>query len=352
MQIWILTVGFILIAAPVFAVECNDGVDNDGDTLIDYPNDPGCYGRRDRDEYNQTECNDGITNDTDGLIDLEDPGCESLADNSETSSLLICDDGLDNDGDGLADLDDPGCSDSWDPVENCGGEPDCPECDDGINNELPGYLHDDLIDADDIQCWGPEDISEYCDCWDGRDNNGDGKIDTCKAWNLDTCDPACGGESCLFDEEGGGPGSGSGGGGGIVACGIGFELAFLLPLLMGLRHIRKRQAAIAATALLFFVALTVLAGCAPSGVGIRQASAINHLVTAPAYATHRDGSFDNPYWRAVAYPVVMPGHILAGAAEFWIVPGCEFFAPSHCIPWESDPPYRITIDSWTWGMVE
>lgn len=46
---------------------CNDGVDNDGDGLIDME-DPDCSGA--------TEiCNDGVDNDRDGLIDMEDPDC-------------------------------------------------------------------------------------------------------------------------------------------------------------------------------------------------------------------------------------------------------------------------------------
>jgi len=32
------------------AAQCNDGIDNDGDTLIDYPADPGCTGPSDNDE--------------------------------------------------------------------------------------------------------------------------------------------------------------------------------------------------------------------------------------------------------------------------------------------------------------
>jgi hypothetical protein len=35
--------------------QCSDGIDNDGDGLIDYPNDPGCSSRTDNDEYNSTQ---------------------------------------------------------------------------------------------------------------------------------------------------------------------------------------------------------------------------------------------------------------------------------------------------------
>lgn len=35
--------------------QCNDGIDNDSDGLIDYPNDPGCSSQTDNDEYNTTQ---------------------------------------------------------------------------------------------------------------------------------------------------------------------------------------------------------------------------------------------------------------------------------------------------------
>lgn len=38
------------VAVPVY--QCSDGVDNDGDGLVDYPNDPGCSSSSDDDEYN------------------------------------------------------------------------------------------------------------------------------------------------------------------------------------------------------------------------------------------------------------------------------------------------------------
>ena len=69
--------------------ECSDGIDNDGDGLVDL-NDPGCENAQDNDEYNvpppQYQCNDGQDNDGDGLIDLEDPGCENAQDDDEYNS--------------------------------------------------------------------------------------------------------------------------------------------------------------------------------------------------------------------------------------------------------------------------
>jgi hypothetical protein len=65
----------------------------------------------------QVACADGIDNDGDGLVDLADPGCANGADTSEHNSQLACDDGTDNDGDGLVDLADPGCANGTDPSE-------------------------------------------------------------------------------------------------------------------------------------------------------------------------------------------------------------------------------------------
>lgn len=65
--------------------------------------------------YAITACSNGIDDDGDGLADYpEDPGCTSLLDNSELQAGHICDDGLDNDSDGKTDYKangsgDPGC---------------------------------------------------------------------------------------------------------------------------------------------------------------------------------------------------------------------------------------------------
>ncbi|MFB5601048.1 MAG: LamG-like jellyroll fold domain-containing protein, partial [Nitrososphaeraceae archaeon] len=95
---------------------CTDGIDNDGDGLIDI-NDPDCQ--------SPENCTDGIDNDGDGLIDINDPDCQSPE---------VCDDGIDNDGDGLIDINDPDCQSP----ENCT---------DGIDNDGDG-----LIDGADPDC--------------------------------------------------------------------------------------------------------------------------------------------------------------------------------------------------------
>jgi hypothetical protein len=52
---------------------CSDGVDNDCDGKIDWPDDPGCAGPEDDDEHGSAECDDGIDNDGDGRSDYHDP---------------------------------------------------------------------------------------------------------------------------------------------------------------------------------------------------------------------------------------------------------------------------------------
>lgn len=111
---------------PDFAA-CEDGVDNDGDGFIDFPDDPGCAGNGDDDEYDEgtPQCRDGIDNDGDGLVDYpNDPGCFLSLENDETDdcpdgpNCPACSNGQDDDGDGLTDYgDDPGCDQSADDNE-------------------------------------------------------------------------------------------------------------------------------------------------------------------------------------------------------------------------------------------
>lgn len=111
--------GTFTTQAPAPTYQCNDGLDNDGDALIDM-GDPGCSSPTDDDETDPhpPQCNDGLDNDGDTLIDMGDPGCSSLTDNDETDPILPqCNDGLDNDGDALIDMGDPGCSSPTDDDE-------------------------------------------------------------------------------------------------------------------------------------------------------------------------------------------------------------------------------------------
>jgi len=89
----LLLLGFLIIGIAMAKAppQCRDGIDNDGDTKTDYPNDPGCLRRNDNSELNpNVECDDGIDNDGDGAVDLSDAGCSSSTDNDETN----CGDGV------------------------------------------------------------------------------------------------------------------------------------------------------------------------------------------------------------------------------------------------------------------
>ncbi|RIL06278.1 MAG: hypothetical protein DCC71_07370 [Proteobacteria bacterium] len=78
------------------------------------------------------ECDNGVDDDDDGLVDAgEDPGCDGAADASESSALLVCDNGVDDDGDGSADADDPGCPFPQATLED-------PQCDNGADDDGDG----------------------------------------------------------------------------------------------------------------------------------------------------------------------------------------------------------------------
>jgi hypothetical protein len=67
--------------------ECSDGVDNDSDGLIDYPDDHGCVGPTGNNEAYYAVCNDSFDNDGDTLVDYPaDTGCTDLLDENETNS--------------------------------------------------------------------------------------------------------------------------------------------------------------------------------------------------------------------------------------------------------------------------
>ncbi len=70
---------------------CSDGIDNDGDGLVDYPNDPGCASATDNDEY---ETSGGVC-DVDnfyvpsGSINLSSPSIPLVWDTNGCTSLLV-----------------------------------------------------------------------------------------------------------------------------------------------------------------------------------------------------------------------------------------------------------------------
>jgi hypothetical protein len=106
---------------------CGDGIDNDGDGQIDFPDDIGCTSLTDEseDSFPSPQCMDGRDNDGDGKIDFpEDPGCFLAQADSETDdcpdgpNCPECSDGKDNDDNGLTDYpQDPGCDSAGDSEE-------------------------------------------------------------------------------------------------------------------------------------------------------------------------------------------------------------------------------------------
>jgi hypothetical protein len=99
------------------ASDCQDGIDNDADGLVDFPTDLGCANASDLSERH--ECNDGFDNDGDGLTDFGG-GDASCPTNNSTIEDAQCDDGRDNDGDGTIDADGGGAGA---PDAYCAGVP-------------------------------------------------------------------------------------------------------------------------------------------------------------------------------------------------------------------------------------
>lgn len=99
--------------------DCDDGLDEDGDGLVDYPADPGCTGPTDESEREASlACDNGLDDDGDGTIDLLDPGCAEPADTDERGPLYACDNGIDDDLDSFTDFpDDPDCLHPSNPSE-------------------------------------------------------------------------------------------------------------------------------------------------------------------------------------------------------------------------------------------
>lgn len=68
---------------------CDDGVDNDRDGWVDYPDDPGCRGATSNLEAPQ--CDDGIDNDGDGDVDYPaDADCRAAWDRTERRNQIRC----------------------------------------------------------------------------------------------------------------------------------------------------------------------------------------------------------------------------------------------------------------------
>jgi hypothetical protein len=132
-------------------LHCSDGLDNDGDALVDFPDDPSCRKRSDTSETDQ--CRDGLDNDGDTLVDLADPGCVDAASNNESPQ---CDDSLDNDSDKLVDFPaDSNCASASDDDESAP-----PQCSDGLDNDGDGRIDYGTDPSNDPGCESPWDDGE------------------------------------------------------------------------------------------------------------------------------------------------------------------------------------------------
>jgi len=165
------------------------------------------------------ECSDGVDSDGDGRLDYPaDPGCTSPDDLSERSPTLPCDDGADDDGDGRADFDpatfanplagsgDLGC------MSIAFGRED-PPCQDGVDND-----GDAGIDFD-----GGQSIHGACTGEPGGCPPG---VSDPEADGVPNPDPTCGGRPQWISET-------------SKPCGLGIELALLLPALQAWRRSRR-----------------------------------------------------------------------------------------------------------------
>lgn len=88
-----------LSVAPEAGAQCSDGIDNDGDGVIDAA-DPGCH--TDNDPNNPASYVPTDNDETDAAPDAGTAG-------EDAERKAQCSDGRDNDGDGLIDEDDPNC---------------------------------------------------------------------------------------------------------------------------------------------------------------------------------------------------------------------------------------------------
>jgi len=169
---------------PTFDI-CDDGVDNDGDGLMDCADQDCQLDVNCQLPSNETSCTDGLDNDGDGFIDCADADCSNdsaCLPSSETS----CTDGIDNDNDGLIDCDDT----------DCAGQSAClpnseTSCTDSIDNDADGYT-----DCADQDCAGLPDCQAPVieNCSDSVDNDFDGFIDC--------MDPDCtSDQSCISDDD-------------------------------------------------------------------------------------------------------------------------------------------------------
>ena len=101
-----------LVAHVSLGAECSDGLDNDGDGLVDQQ-DIQCFGPTGAESATgigripMDACANGLDDDEDGLVDRDDPECALASGVDEAVAPVldaaVCGDGTDNDGDGTLD---------------------------------------------------------------------------------------------------------------------------------------------------------------------------------------------------------------------------------------------------------
>lgn len=130
---------------------CEDGLDNDGDGLTDYPSDPGCISASDNSEREAAgaQCDNGVddSDSEDIIADYPaDVGCAGPTDNDERNQ---CNDATDNDGDGRTDYQgvapDSKCSSAADNDES--PKDSCSDTDAGIVLPIQGTASGDNEDV-------------------------------------------------------------------------------------------------------------------------------------------------------------------------------------------------------------
>lgn len=114
---------------------CDDGIDNDGDMLIDAA-DPDCAGPPPPPDTDADGVRDSIDNCDEvpnpGQEDADSDGIGDVCDDTPNPTE-ICNNGIDDDNDGLTDIDDPDCRPPGEEfrfeVSNCLATTSIPKCD-------------------------------------------------------------------------------------------------------------------------------------------------------------------------------------------------------------------------------
>jgi hypothetical protein len=70
---WFSFAGDLRLSEMFSTQGCSDGIDNDGDLLVDYPDDPGCFNAAVPSE--SPACDDDLDNDGDGFCDMPTSAC-------------------------------------------------------------------------------------------------------------------------------------------------------------------------------------------------------------------------------------------------------------------------------------